>query len=415
MARLLAFLVLFLATAPSDGRYGFVSEYLGVNDGQYRLLRYAAGGALALGVLLTPRTSLKALLAKYWPIWLMLASNFATVLFARDPDWTLRQSAVAFATASTAVLGIEMLLRRSQVLPSIGTWSFGTSLILIVLAPSVSTISPFLQAAGAVGDAGSWLGVFTSKNELGHASGLICGVLLASALTTPTRWQLQLVPIACAALCLYGSSSASGVVLLALAMATALVLRVLSAGSMPMIKIVAVVILALAMTFSDQLLNLGLSALNKDSSLTGRTDIWSWGWLIIVNNFPEGLGYGQSWTPSFTGEVTDLFSVVHLHNGFIELIVNNGAWGVLWLAMVAYVLIQGVICVVHGRSDPATRMWVVTLVCWLASALTEPNAFRPSGFLSIVGYLALAAILYLRNAESPLRSHSRQESVYSHA
>jgi O-antigen ligase len=82
---------------------------------------------------------------------------------------------------------------------------------------------------------------------------------------------------------------------------------------------------------------LGLSG--KDSTLTGRTDIWSGVWDAIEQRPWQGYGAGGVWSnPSVDPAWSILrglgFTVFHSHNGFLEILLLLGVIGLglyLWL------------------------------------------------------------------------------------
>ena len=81
-----------------------------------------------------------------------------------------------------------------------------------------------------------------------------------------------------------------------------------------------------------------LAALGKDSSLSGRTDIWSMVWQKVLEHPLLGHGYSAFWLGWNGRDSADIWlalhwPVPHSHNGFLDLLADLGFLGlVLFLA-----------------------------------------------------------------------------------
>ncbi len=103
------------------------------------------------------------------------------------------------------------------------------------------------------------------------------------------------------------------------------------------------------------ILQMGLEALGKDATLTGRTVIWRTGTEVFSSHPLTGVGYQAFWeSQAFETEVMTIRAAVletigGFHSGYLEALVAAGLGGLLtYIAMVLYGLL------VNARSAVAT-------------------------------------------------------------
>lgn len=197
----------------------------------------------------------------------------------------------------------------------------------------------------------SFAGAFPSKNQLGLFSSLGVYFAFAAIVVLHERGAWRIAALACgglSAVMLVKSQSATSILALAAVLAVMLCLR-LSVLFAPRVRKGAVLtgaVLAVGAVLVG--LNLGgldllLGAFGKDSTLTGRTYLWSQGWAAAAAAPVFGAGYQAYWVQGFSEAErlwTEFYigsrSGFHFHNTFIEAAVELGAVGVaLLLAVMA--------------------------------------------------------------------------------
>lgn len=93
----------------------------------------------------------------------------------------------------------------------------------------------------------------------------------------------------------------------------------------------AVAVVLLSLQSFDSLLSTATSAFNRDSSFTGRTEIWNMVLDTASRNPILGVGYGGFW-----GLQADMFyakGIVHPHSGYLQVYLHVGFVGIVLLFM----------------------------------------------------------------------------------
>ncbi|WP_299143018.1 O-antigen ligase, partial [uncultured Vibrio sp.] len=116
--------------------------------------------------------------------------------------------------------------------------------------------------------------------------------------------------------------------------------------------------------------------IGKDVTLTGRTILWEFSLLEVINNFWLGYGYSVYWV---FGKGTMLlpyfglnFDSPHAHNGFIDLIIDIGFVGM----SLYFIYIKNLIsCSINNRSNEYSAMFLFIILFLFNSNLLEKSYF----------------------------------------
>ncbi|MBN9241948.1 MAG: O-antigen ligase family protein [Mesorhizobium sp.] len=239
----------------------------------------------------------------------------------------------------------------------------------------------------------SFVGAFPSKNQLGLFSSLGVYFAFAALVILGERGVWRLLALACggfSAVLLAKSQSATSVITLVLVLAVQVWLRLALLFSPQVRKVSMVVGAALAITAAFVGLSLGgldllLAAFGKDSTLTGRTYLWSQGWAAAARTPFFGVGYQAYWVQGFS-EAERLWeefyigsrSGFHFHNTFIEVAVELGASGVLLLLAVIVRAFAGHLGRVIGDAHNKASFVLFGLVAMFAvRAFVEVDVINP--------------------------------------
>jgi O-antigen ligase len=120
-----------------------------------------------------------------------------------------------------------------------------------------------------------------------------------------------------------------------------------------------------------------LELFNRDSTLTGRTDVWAYVQTAISDRPLLGFGYSAFWVPG--GPIDDYqpagagWTPFHAHNGFLELALDVGWLGVSLFAVCAIVGIVRAI-ILFSKDRHKSGLWpLVMMLCFLLVNLDESS------------------------------------------
>jgi len=172
----------------------------------------------------------------------------------------------------------------------------------------------------------AWRGVMASKNTLGFWSAIAI-LLHASLLHWPQSLLSKLtnaIVIGIATVCLIYSSSATAVLALMIAallmayMYTAFSFR-LGLVAMIVLGLLVCALAGLAFWFIDT-----AELIGRSGDLTGRGEVWSQTWQLVLEKPLTGYGYGTLWFPTDASlwiqqSLFDFtWTVFHAHNGLLQ-------------------------------------------------------------------------------------------------
>jgi exopolysaccharide production protein ExoQ len=236
--------------------------------------------------------------------------------------------------------------------------------VLIPLSILFIRFYPSLGRAYSRGGVPEWTGVGTDKNALGMICMLFGVSLLWRGLTTykdrgggkhRTR-KLVAIGIVFAMILYLVSVVNSQTALSCFLMADLLIIMTAFSPAFRKPTFVSLLVVAMVtVSFCVLFLGIGggaLSALGRDSSLTGRTEVWQ-AVLPYAKNAWFGAGYENFWI----GERIQLFNRLlgglnQAHNGYIEIYLNLGWVGLLLLGAI---IVAGYRNIMKGlRSNPET-------------------------------------------------------------
>jgi O-antigen ligase len=301
-----------------------------------RLLSVPIYGAVML-VVLVSWPQIWAQLQKKKPTLALVVLAFASSFWSVDPSSTVRR---ASGLALCTTYGVYLALR------------FGTEGLLRLLALTFTTMAVLslvfvaVLPSMAIMDNGAWRGIFTHKNSLGNVMSWGTIVCLAAA-ASPQNRRLALIGLPIMAVPLFFSQSmtaiSSAVIVSILMIGLWLCRRVQSLTPLLISGGACVLgLLTLTNLFSLSGDAMG-SAIGKDSTLTGRTELWEAAWWWIQQNLWFGYGYGAFWTPAGPGlhlQQMIAWPAPNAHNGLLEVWLGLGAIGmaaiVVFLVRMAY-------------------------------------------------------------------------------
>ena len=259
---------------------------------------------------------------------LLTALVLLSVIWSDEPAITLRRS---IALAGTTLFGVYLAMRfapREQLL--LITMVLGLcgvlSLVTVLGAPSYGISSDV--------SAGAWRGIFVHKNNLGRIMSLssVC-FLLWYRRDAPFRFAAVGGLLLSVLLVLLAMSMTSALVVAALIMLI-LYCRFMTRDSALKLTISAFTIISLAAVsyFLYDRIDDFFALIDRDLSLTGRTELWELVGAMIMLRPWLGYGFNAFWSSlgnvDYISDVSG-WSVPHAHNGFLDLALGEGGIGML--------------------------------------------------------------------------------------
>jgi exopolysaccharide production protein ExoQ len=250
--------------------------------------------------------------------WLRAAGDVVMVLVVlSDPNWTAAIRRL-FARVSFIAMPVSVLFIR---------------------------YFPEYGRAYSRGGASSWTGVANGKNGLGLIClvfGLACLYRFLEVLReekTARRKKFliaQGVILAMTLYLLFEAHSATSTASFVLACIPLVLTHFFRFARKPLI-VHAIVIVLLGLTISSLFLNVNtgmVEQLGRDSTLTGRTDIWKSAFSLVQNPI-TGTGFESFWIGPRLTKMESLIqqTVNQAHNGYIEVYLNLGWVGIILLSI----------------------------------------------------------------------------------
>jgi exopolysaccharide production protein ExoQ len=344
----------------------------------------------------------------------ILHAKKLTLAIVRTPWWT---ALVLFAVCSTAWSQDPYLtFRRSLIL--IGTVLFGLYfgsrfelkeqihilawmlLLVLMVSAGLAIVAPNLGVESG-GHLGNWRGLLSQKNGLARVAVLATLVFLA---WRPSYRPLRYFALAFAIIILAMTRSGTGfVVMIALLIVTSLfrLIRTKLTLLLPIAMLLLIASAALSIilvTNSD----LALALLGRDSTLTGRTELWHAVLVSIMKRPILGYGFDAFWL-GMVGESGRINLSMHwlvpaAHNGALELWLNLGAIG-LALFVLAYAVCVCKSLRFYVRQQNHLGAWPLAYMAFLFFYnLTEATEMDQNNIFMML-FAAVAATVTLRAFE----------------
>jgi exopolysaccharide production protein ExoQ len=284
----------------------------------------------------------------------LLALTVLSTLWSGDPGLTFRRS---IGVLGTTLFGIDFALRypiRDQLRMLCFVLGLTVLLDLIVQVCWPGSI-PIVDAAYGEG----WNGGFLQKNVFAR---IIVLTTLAFIMRSSGRRKIVkdgLVTL-CALALIVASESRTALVLLPTLLLLLAIVRFLLSTRRSRVAYVVCIVMGLAILYLASVnLDYLTGMLDRDSTLTGRVDIWQMAFASFLKRPLLGYGYSAFWNVSpdaFRINSVMNWTVPHAHNGFLDLALQLGLLGLcLYLT---YYVVSVIRAVEYARSNSSVEaMW----------------------------------------------------------
>jgi exopolysaccharide production protein ExoQ len=326
-------------------------------------------------------------------LWAVVALAFMSVLWSDVPGFALRR---CMNMAATSAFGLYLGYRYSprQLLRLLGwalTVSIVFSILVVLLRPDLGIDSALTNHA--------WKGIFVQKNTLGRLMALGVLVFLFLAIDNKTHRRAYTAASLISVGMLVMARSDTSAILVPILL---LLLGIFAlARQRPFWPVFASALFMAAgitcglMLFSDT--GDFFAAIGRDSTLSGRVEIWSAVLPKIMDHPLLGSGYSSFWLGLENQSSADLWSMLHWHvphshNGFLDLVLELGVVGLgLFLANFIMSLRRGLL---WARLERTTiGLWPLVFLSFMfLFNLTEGSILRQDNLLWVL-YVATSVFV----------------------
>jgi exopolysaccharide production protein ExoQ len=346
--------------------------------------------------------ALVAGLKEGWPLFLLPVFALLSTAWSGYPSATFKSASEYLLTTFTAVAAASCVRPKTLL-----------SALLAALALIVAVSAGFNVARATN------VGLFGSKNNFGLAVAMTLPVGWAVSVDRRQRAVFRLLGAAAviAAPPLLLQSNSTGALICSLATATAVCGALALSRLTPAARVGALSLLACAIAMPvvawlaggdlDQVLN----AVGKDTTLTGRTALWSAAEASIAAHSTLGVGYQAYWQiGSWGAEQLWQISYVasktgyHFHDTYLEVAVDLGLVGLaIFLATLVAMLLRIARALVFSRIAPESMFAIYVVVLMLLRSPIEVDLFWQFQIPTIVFCMAW---IYLAAAPARISSWS---------
>ena len=286
---------------------------------------------------------------------------------------------------------------------------------------TASVLNGWLQIISAYSSYdGYFIGIFAQKNILGRVlvllslSLFVVGIRLKHPFTAAFLVMLLWIPLSAV-------ESATSLIMFLLVLTLPVVWLILTGTDWLRLVVIfaavgAVLFLTAVFSVTDvDLIGKILDKLGKDSTLTGRTYLWSVGLKIFEWKPLFGIGFDAFWHAGIFAEARHIFAtygqaINGFHNTYIEVLVSLGLFGAaIFIVTMVAVLYRLSAWLISTRSiESLGALFFASIV--MVMSLVEIIGFRNHD----VSHILLVTFFVLAHRKL-LESHARQNDGSSHA
>ncbi len=324
----------------------------------------------------------------------LIVLAFVSAVWSVFPDVTLRRSvALTFTTLFGLYLALRWRLEEAVAL-------LATGLGLLILLSFAFIVA--LPQIGIDQDVhrGAWKGVFFQKNVTGRMLvWFTLSVLWLDWMGCRPKWLLRGSLLAALVL-LVMSRSGTGLLSTIMVAAVLLSVRLLRVNVRSLIPALAfvgfTVLVVVALTSAN--FREAMYMLGRDTTLTGRTELWRFAQEMLQDNFLLGYGYAAFWYGLYgpASYYTTGWGITSVHNGWLEVMLDVGMLGLLMMIYLAGRLLIGG-ALVARYNDWREAPWILAVALGVLAVSISESVFLERHSLNwVVFTLGVTRVLMLR-------------------
>lgn len=276
-------------------------------------------------------------------------------------------------------------------------------LFIIIVSIGIAFIAP--DYGISYENNGAWQGAFNQKNVLGKIMtlGALVFLFYFADKKSVLNKTIALIGLISSLILIYLSQSKTAMLVVLLLSFTIISAVFLQKSDKTTKVLFAIIIGALIIISCVIIIYLGedlLKSLNKDTTLTGRTELWSYSFNKIAERPLLGHGYASFWekekeSPSYRAEYELGWDPPHAHNGFIDLTLELGFIGLIIILIQLFGIVLKA-CSYAKINKEFSSLWPLAMVSFIIFYnLTESSLMRPNTIFIVI-YISL---LYTLNKD----------------
>ena len=290
-----------------------------------------------------------------------------SALWSLAPEMTVRDG-IIYLYVILGVIGIARTMGADEFMHLLSRCCFLSaiaSLLLLITSPSNALM------VGSFEGGSDFIGIFPHKNFLGQVMATGALATLHGIRVAPRRYLTKLCMLFVFVGMAYASkSTAAWLAALLFCGVSGFDSLWRKGGAARRTGVVLAVLLAPALIVGAVAPDTILELIGKDSTLTGRTEIWEYVVRDIWMKPLLGWGYFGFWlqTNPAAVEISDAvhWVVPQAHNGLLEFLLNVG---VLGTAFFAFILVRTFVLAIRCLSTPERALAISTISCCLGILL----------------------------------------------
>jgi len=359
--------------------------------------------SIGLLYLLAERIRMPKLLIGNWALLALTGFALFSALWSYYPEATFRR---AFALLLTTTFAYYLVLRYTpRELLQLVAWAIFLgavlSLILVILYPGSMT-----YRSGPL--AGSWMGSFGHKNRFGRMMGL--GVVVFALLMIEkggkTNWFTWAGLCLCGFMLAMSLSRTAWITTIVLLMFIP-TLRFLRGARLPLsLRVGSLITLGFVVIMAGiHFLIVGLEALDRDLTFSGRTTIWTYAVIAGMEHSMLGAGYRAFWTPEGANYVyARIWGVIgNGHNGYLDLWLELGFIGLSLFLLMFFTALKRAYSRLIRSNDIVGLFYPLILIYALIYSFTEKFLMEQSDMIWV---LIMVTLIYLTPRRLPVVDRS---------
>jgi O-antigen ligase len=327
-------------------------------------------------------------------ILLFLLVPIFSIFWSIAPDVTARRGIALVGTSAFAMyLAFAMSADRVlRILAVVYALTAVVSLILAIVLPTYGT-HQFGEYVGV------WRGLYAQKNEFGATMAMGAIVLfLCPTRSAKERLLARIAIVLCLFLMVMSESRAAWIAFSCVCLAAFAVKRVGGGGAKTSVKI-SILLLFSAIIGGVVIQNATplLEFIGKDSTLNGRTDVWSLALDRAANRPLLGYGYRAYWIDGNKDRLQSYEGwsdhINHGHNTYLDLFVELGYLGIFAFVLVMIVFCFRIMRRVRKSSDYLS-LWAVSSVCFIVVRGSAESTILQHADINWVLFVYFFCLLY---------------------
>lgn len=375
--------VLFLSTTAvfvlvRTGSGALSIQNIADGDPLLKMLWTLSYGLTAVFIVKKLNTCVLILRNNIWIVLLLVVALLSTY-WSFSPELTFRKSIALigsslFGLFIVAYYPLEKIIRL--LLITLGL-CIGASFFFVFFLPQLGIHHDVIHD-------GAWRGAFIHKNTLARA--MVLGAVLSLFLFFSkggNKLVSLLYMILCLVLVIFSQAKTALIVLTIVIISIPVVyfLRVnfkLLLAGLGYLSIICTIVIYWAYRQWEPL----MASLDKDPTMTGRTELWRLIWLEISEKIWLGYGYSSFWL-GWQGPSADIWQQtgwhpVQAHNGFLNLWLQLGAVGMFLLIVLIVRYIYQAVTMLRHSKEAAPLFPLIFLLYMILYNVTESDILIPN-------------------------------------